>query len=98
MVFKIHREVSRGLLLAHAFCGSIATSAIFGIGCLKILKLGKITDDILPIFMHNKSKKEDIINLGIKLMTRLYDDSFENLHKLRFFFIENSWPQLRKFL
>ena len=31
-------------------------------------------------------------------MTRLYDDSFENLHKLRFFFIENSWPQLRKFL
>ena len=54
MVFKIPREVSRELLLAHAFCGSNATSAIFGIGCLKILKPGKITDDILRIFMHNK--------------------------------------------
>ena len=72
LVRKIPRATSSAILLAHAFCGSNATSAIHGVGPAKTLKPGKITPDILDVFYNPKSEKDEIVKKGIILMTRLY--------------------------
>ena len=85
LVNKVPRSILNALLVAHTFSGSNATSAIFGMGSFKALKPGRIEDSIVQTSHDKNSTKADIIKSGIKLMSRLYDDSYEDLNHLRIF-------------
>ena len=84
MVLKIPRQVLSNILLSHAFCGSDSTSAIMAIGIVKALKPNKITSQIWETFYSATSSRESLTGAGTQLFLNLYNDSPDNIHKLRF--------------
>ena len=55
-----------------------------GIGIIKALKPNKITPQIRETFYSATSSRESFTGAGNQLFLNLYDDSSDNIHKLRF--------------